>query len=195
MAPLLAVLGAVALLAVIGAIALAARGNGDGNDNPGPTVENTPEATKTATPDKTEKPKPTATDTPTPKPTETATATATPTPDATETEEPGSTPTPEATPETPKGTPTDLQARGHTELLAGNVESAVVTLKGAVDACGASTQVDPCAYAMYDYAAALVQSGRPAEAIPVLQTRLQRFDNQNGTVKALLKKAQKAAKG
>jgi serine/threonine-protein kinase len=192
LAPLLAVLGAVALLAVIGAIALASRGGG-GNDNPGPRVENTPEATKTATPDKTEKPKPTATDTPTATPTETPTDT--PTPDATETEEPGSTPTPEATPETPKGTPTDLQARGHVELLAGNVESAVVTLKGAVEACGASTQVDPCAYAMYDYAAALVASGRAAEAVPVLQTRLQRFDNQNGTVKALLKKAQKAANG
>jgi hypothetical protein len=48
---------------------------------------------------------------------------------------------------------------------------------------------------MYDYAAALVAAGRPAEAVPVLEARLQRFDNQNGTVKALLKKAQKAAKG
>ena len=35
---------------------------------------------------------------------------------------------------------------------------------------------------MYDYAAALVRAGRPAEAIPVLEARLQRFDNQSGTV-------------
>ena len=53
-------------------------------------------------------------------------------------------------------------------------------------------EVDPCAYAMYDYGAALSPAGRPAEAVAVLQQRLQRFDNQNGTVKALLKKAQKA---
>jgi predicted Zn-dependent protease len=47
---------------------------------------------------------------------------------------------------------------------------------------------------MYDYADALVRSGRPTEAIPVLQQRLQRFDNQNGTVTALLRKAQHEAK-
>jgi predicted Zn-dependent protease len=48
---------------------------------------------------------------------------------------------------------------------------------------------------MYDYADALVKAGRPAEAVPVLEARLQRFDNQNGTVKALLKQARKASKG
>jgi predicted Zn-dependent protease len=47
---------------------------------------------------------------------------------------------------------------------------------------------------MYDYGAALLQAGRPAEAVQVLQARLARFDNQNGTVRELLKKAQKAAK-
>jgi hypothetical protein len=48
---------------------------------------------------------------------------------------------------------------------------------------------------MYDYADALVKAGRPAEAIPVLEARLQRFNNQNGTVRALLKKAQSASDG
>jgi predicted Zn-dependent protease len=46
---------------------------------------------------------------------------------------------------------------------------------------------------MYDLADALVRSGRPQEAIPILQARLQRFDNQNGTVEALLRKAQQEA--
>ncbi len=48
---------------------------------------------------------------------------------------------------------------------------------------------------MYDYGAALMQAGRPAEAVQVLEARLARFDNQNGTVRDLLKKAKKAAKG
>jgi predicted Zn-dependent protease len=80
-------------------------------------------------------------------------------------------------------------------LLGGDIDSAVTTLKAAVDACGNSSDVDPCAYAMYDYGAALLAAGRPQEAAAVLEQRLQRFDNQNGTVKALLKKAQKASKG
>jgi predicted Zn-dependent protease len=62
-----------------------------------------------------------------------------------------------------------------------------------VSACRGSTAVDPCAYALYDYADALVRSGRPAEAIPVLQDRLRRFHNQDDVVRALLAKAQQAA--
>jgi len=62
-----------------------------------------------------------------------------------------------------------------------------------VQACGNLTAVDPCAYAMYDLADALVRAGRPQDAIPILQARLQRFDNQNGTVNALLKKAEREA--
>jgi len=64
----------------------------------------------------------------------------------------------------------------------------------AIDQCGDSAQVDPCAYAMYDYGAALVAAGRPAEAVQILEARLARFDNQNGTVRQLLKKARKDAK-
>jgi hypothetical protein len=43
---------------------------------------------------------------------------------------------------------------------------------------------------MYDLADAYVRSGQPQAAIPLLTERLRRFDNQNGTVKALLRKAQ-----
>jgi predicted Zn-dependent protease len=46
---------------------------------------------------------------------------------------------------------------------------------------------------MYDYADALVRSGRPADAIPVLQDRLRRFHNQDDVVRALLARAQQAA--
>ena len=74
------------------------------------------------------------------------------------------------------------------------MQGAVTSLKAAVDKCGDSQQVDPCAYAMYDYGNALLLAGRPAEAVQILELRLQRFDNQNGTVRALLKKAQKAAR-
>src|SRR5206468_12812654 len=93
------------------------------------------------------------------------------------------------------GSPSALEAKGHGELQAGNYAAAIGDLQGAVQACGNSTAVDPCAYAMYDLADALVRSGRPQEAIPVLQTRLQRFDNQNGTVNALLRRAEQEAGG
>jgi tRNA A-37 threonylcarbamoyl transferase component Bud32 len=187
-APLLVGLGLIALLAVIGAVALASRGGGD---DPAPRAKATPEATETATatasPEKTREPTPTAspdpTDTPTPDPTDTPTPE--PTPEA---------PKPEPPADTPKGSPSALQAKGHQALLGGDVQGALTNLKAAVDACGGSSQVDPCAYAMYDYASALLAAGRPDEAIPVLEARLQRFDNQNGTVRALLKKAQKATK-
>jgi predicted Zn-dependent protease len=48
---------------------------------------------------------------------------------------------------------------------------------------------------MYDLADAYVRAGRPQAAIPLLQARLQRFDNQNSTVEALLRKAQQQAGG
>ena len=96
--------------------------------------------------------------------------------------------------ETPSGNPSELQAKGHSALQAGDVQGALANLKAAIDQCGDSAQVDPCAYAMYDYGVALVAAGRPAEAVQILEARLARFDNQNGTVRQLLKKARKDAK-
>jgi predicted Zn-dependent protease len=46
---------------------------------------------------------------------------------------------------------------------------------------------------MYDYANALVQSGHPELAIPVLQERLRRFHDQDSTVRALLAVAERRA--
>ncbi len=176
-APLLIGLGALVVLAVLGIILLA-----NGGGSPQHHASNTP----TATPHKTPKATPTKTSTPTPTPTKTATPTPTPTQTATPT------PTPTQT-AAATGDPSALQAKGHNELLAGNYPAAITDLQGAVQACGSSNAVDPCAYAMYDLADALVRSGRPQEAIPILQERLQRFDNQNGTVEALLRKAQEEA--
>jgi eukaryotic-like serine/threonine-protein kinase len=48
------------------------------------------------------------------------------------------------------------------------------------------------AYALYSYADALIQDGRPEEAIPVLQERL-KFADQQETVQALLDEAEAAA--
>jgi predicted Zn-dependent protease len=69
----------------------------------------------------------------------------------------------------------------------------VPVLAKAVSQCKSSTAVDPCAYAMYDYANALVQSGHPELAIPVLQERLRRFHDQDATVRALLAVAERRA--
>jgi len=189
-APLLVLLAMVTVFAVGAAIVLAGRdggGGGGGDDDPAPRAESTAEATATASPEKTAEPTPTAS----PDPTETAT----PEPTDTPTPEPTESATPEPPADAPTGTPSELQAAGHQALEAGDIQGALTNLKAAVDACGASAEVDPCAYAMYDYANALVQAGRAAEAVAVLQQRLDRFDNQNGIVKALLKKARKASGG
>jgi serine/threonine protein kinase len=189
-APLLIALIALVVLAGAGIFALANRDNGSsGGENS--RAQSTPEATATPSPKPHKSPKPTPTASP--KPTDTPTQAPTETP----TQAPTDTPTPKAThtatPSAPSTSPATLEARGHSQLLSGDTQGAVTTLKAAVDACGGSTQVDPCAYAMYDYADALVRAGRANEAIPVLQARLARFDNQNGTVRALLKKAQREA--
>jgi tetratricopeptide (TPR) repeat protein len=50
------------------------------------------------------------------------------------------------------------------------------------------------AYALFDLGHALRLAGRPAEAIPVLEQRLE-IPNQRGVVKAELKQAKREAKG
>jgi eukaryotic-like serine/threonine-protein kinase len=184
---LLAALGALAAAAALAFILLG------GSHEPSSTAPPaTPRHRHTPTPTRT------ATRTPTPTPTATATATATatptPTPTATATRTATLTPTPSASPSSSSG-PAALERQGHALMAAGRPQDAVPVLARAVQACGSSTAVDPCAYAMYDYADALVRSGQPAAAIPVLQERLRRFDNQNGTVRALLAEARRQAAG
>jgi predicted Zn-dependent protease len=161
--------------------------------NGGSSPERHTRTTATTTPTKTPRATPAKTKTPKPTPTKTATPTPTPTPTPTHTATP--TPTPTSTPTTARasGSASSLEAKGHSELLAGDYPAAITDLQTAVQACGGSSAVDPCAYAMYDLADALVRSGRPSEAIPILQERLNRFHNQDDTVRALLAKAQQQA--
>jgi serine/threonine-protein kinase len=183
--------GFVVLGALLALLALAVAGfallGGNGEPAKRPPAATKPKRTPTATP--TAKATPTATATPkrtaTPTPTPTATAASTPTPTSTPTPPPAPAPS----------SPAALERQGHSLLAAGRADEAVPVLARAVAACRSSSAVDPCAYALYDYADALVRSGRPAEAVPVLEERLRRFHNQDDVVKALLKQARKAAKG
>ncbi len=99
--------------------------------------------------------------------------------------------TPTATAPATGGDPAQLQAQGHQLIAAGDYSGAVPVLQQAIVDCPVS-QTDPCAYAYYDLGHALRLAGRPSDAIPVLQTRLQN-PNQQGTVKAELRAAQREA--
>ncbi|HEY8584480.1 MAG TPA: serine/threonine-protein kinase [Capillimicrobium sp.] len=91
----------------------------------------------------------------------------------------------------PTGDPVALQASGHQALLAGDLDTAITDLQQAIQDCPVST-TDPCAYAYYDLGVALTQAGRPAEAIPILETRATN-PNQPGAVQAALDEARAAA--
>jgi eukaryotic-like serine/threonine-protein kinase len=86
-----------------------------------------------------------------------------------------------------------LALQGHSLIAQGNPAAAIDPLSRAVKDCPVST-TDPCAYALFDLGHALRLAGRPAEAIPVLQQRLQN-PNQRGTVQQELELAQAAVNG
>src|SRR6185503_21180082 len=176
---LLAALAAAALVAVIAVLLLSGGGNdGGGGDNT--KAESTPE--RTQTPEKTKTPE--QKDTATPEPTATATAT----PKATET------PAPSGQVDLAKAR--QLQVDGYNARLAGDYGKSLDLSQQALDACGNSNEMDPCGYAMFEKGLALNRSGKPDEAIPVLEERLDRFgDNEKGEVAKELKAAKKAAKG
>jgi serine/threonine-protein kinase len=180
-APLLAALAGLALLAVIGVLLLS---GGDGGGNDGQQAQSTSTPEKTATPEKTSTPEETATPEPTPE------ETATPEP----------TDTPEGDGGGGGGGPVDLdkarqlQVQGYNARLAGDYGQALTLSEQALDACGNSNELDPCGYALFEKGAALNRSGKPDEAIPVLQERLDRFgDNSAGEVAKELRAAKKAA--
>ena len=89
------------------------------------------------------------------------------------------------------GSASQLEQQGHALVAQGNYDQAIATLSKAVKDCPVS-KTDPCAYALYDLGHALRLAGRPQEAIPVLQQRLQN-PNQRGVVQAELEQAQKDA--
>ena len=92
--------------------------------------------------------------------------------------------------QTPAQDAAALQAQGHQQLLAHNYSAAIATLRRAVAAAqpGSLTY----AYALYDLGDALLLSGNPKAAIPVLEQRL-KIPNQTATVQATLNQALAAA--
>jgi hypothetical protein len=83
-----------------------------------------------------------------------------------------------------------LQQTGHDEMLSGDYQTAIGTLRQAVSASeqGSLTY----AYALYDLGRSLVLGGDPTGAIPVLQQRL-KIPNQTDVVRQMLNQALQAA--
>jgi eukaryotic-like serine/threonine-protein kinase len=105
-------------------------------------------------------------------------------------------PTTQAQTQAPPPAPTDKSAlamQGHSLIAQGNYGAAIDVLSRAVKDCPVST-TDPCAYALFDLGHALRLAGRPAEAIPVLQRRLQN-SNQRDVVQQELDLAEAAVSG
>ncbi len=77
----------------------------------------------------------------------------------------------------------------------GNPAAQVAPLQEAVSGLCTDEGDINCAYALYNLGRALRLSGRPAEAVPLLQRRLSISDYKTGVVKAELAAAQQAANG
>ena len=163
---LLAGVAALVVIAVAGAVLLS------GGDEPKPNAQPTATATAERTPEPTRTAEPTATATETPAPTETPDASA------------GGTDLDRAA---------DLQLQGYNARVAGDYEQALALSTQALEACGDTQQLAPCGYALYEVGAALNALGRPDEAIPYLQQRLEEY-GPNKDVEKELKAAEKAAK-
>jgi tetratricopeptide (TPR) repeat protein len=136
----------------------------------------------------------------TPTPTAERTAEATREPTAEPTREPTAEPTAEPT-EEPSGQPdleraADLQLQGFNARQAGDYDRALALSQQALEACGDVKQLSPCGYALFEVGAALNALGRPDEAIPYLEQRLEQYgDNSSGEVQRELDAAREAAGG
>ena len=164
------VLALVALLVVIGGVgALALVGLG-GSKQP-PQHASTPPKRAVTHVAATNKPKP---------------ATTAPAPAQAQTQ--SSTSTTPATPAPP--TAEQLQLTGHNELLAGNYPGAIATLRKVLSTAdpGSTTY----AYGLYDLGVALLKSGDPADAVPILEQRL-KIPNQTPVVQQTLQQALQAS--
>jgi len=99
---------------------------------------------------------------------------------------------PAAPEEEPAADPVALNDQGFALIGEGDYEGAIQVLQQAVDALEGSDDIT-YAYALYNLGHALRLAGRPGEAIPILERRLE-IPNQQGTVAAELKQAQKDLK-
>jgi serine/threonine protein kinase len=111
--------------------------------------------------------------TPTSEPTQESTPTQTATPTATATPAPTATATPQPPPASGLAAARDLQVDGYNARQAGNYEQALQLSQQALEACGDRRPLDPCGYAVFEIGVALNRLGRPQEAIPYLQQRLE----------------------
>ena len=161
---------------MLGFVLLSGGGDGDGDG------EQAAQPTPTATAERTAEP--------------TATATKTPesTPEPTPSPTPETTATPEPSGEVDLDRAADLQLQGFNARQAGDYEQGLTLSQQALDACGDTRQLDPCGYALYEVGASLNALGRPDEAIPFLEQRLETYGN-NGTVRSELRRAERAAGG
>jgi tetratricopeptide (TPR) repeat protein len=90
--------------------------------------------------------------------------------------------------------PTTLQLKAFELNNAGQPEQALPYAQKAVDLCKGSDAIDPCAYALFEYARSLRMTGDPEAAIAALEERKQRFPgNQAGAVERELALAREAA--
>jgi eukaryotic-like serine/threonine-protein kinase len=83
-----------------------------------------------------------------------------------------------------------LQATGHRQMLSGDYQTAIGTLRQAVSSSAPGSLT--YAYALYDLGRSLMLGGDPSDAIPVLQQRL-KIPNQTPVVRQLLDQALRAA--
>lgn len=88
------------------------------------------------------------------------------------------------------GTSAQLQATGHQELLNGDYQTAIGTLRQAVSSSDPSSLT--YAYALYDLGRSLMLGGNPGAAVSVLQQRL-KIPNQTGVVQQALDQALRAS--
>jgi serine/threonine-protein kinase len=169
----LAGVAALVVLAVAGAVLLGGDDGGGGQEPQ--SAQPTATATAERTPEKTQTPEPTpkATETPEPEPTQTA--------------------EPPPSGGTDLDRAADLQLQGYNARRAGDYDQALALSTQALEACGDTQQLSPCGYALYEVGAALNALGRPDEAIPYLQQRIDQY-GPNKDVEKELKAAEKAAR-
>jgi serine/threonine-protein kinase len=71
--------------------------------------------------------------------------------------------------------PTALQNQAFNLNNAGQAEQALPYAQKAVELCAGSAEIDPCAYALFEYARSLRMTGDPQGAIAALEERKARF--------------------
>jgi serine/threonine protein kinase len=92
--------------------------------------------------------------------------------------------------QTPAGSAASLQQQGHQDLVNGNYAAAIAANRQALSASNPADLT--YAYALYDLGDALMRSGNPQAAIPVLEQRL-KIPNQTAVVQQTLDQARRAA--